>query len=123
MRFQTPDKAIVFSGDTGLCPALTAFAKDADLLVHEVIDLELTREMLRRQQVPDKMADSMMRHMSEEHTVPEDIGRLARDAGVKQVVLTHLVPGGEEPDERYTDGVRKHFKGPVTVARDLMVFE
>jgi len=123
LRIQTPDRTIVFSGDTGRCPALTAFAKDADLLLHEVIDLELTREMLRRHRVPDALAEGLMRHMADEHTVPEDIGRLARDAGVKKVVLTHLVPGGEEPDERYTESVRKHFKGPVVVARDLMVFE
>ena len=123
LRIQTPDKTIVFSGDTGQCPALTAFVKDADLLVHEVIDLPLTREMMRRQHVPDAVADGMMRHMTEEHTVPEDIGLLAKAAGVKKVILTHLVPGGDEPDSRYTDGVRKHFSGPVEVARDLMVFE
>ena len=123
LRIQTPDKTIVFSGDTGQCPALTAFAKDADLLVHEVIDLPLTREMMRRQHVPDAVADGMMRHMTEEHTVPEDVGLLAKAAGVKKVILTHLVPGGDEPDTRYTDGVRKHFSGPVEVARDLMVFE
>lgn len=123
LRIQTPDKLIVFSGDTGRCPVLTEFAKGADVLVHEVIDLPLTREMMRRQHVPDPVADGMMRHMKEEHTMPEDIGKLARDAGVKQVILTHFVPGGDEPDERYTDGVRKYFKGPVTAARDLMVFD
>jgi ribonuclease BN (tRNA processing enzyme) len=46
---------------------------------------------------------------------------LARKAGVKAVVLTHLVPGRDDdaaPD-RYGDGVRAVFKGPVTVAKDL----
>ena len=123
LRIQTPDKTIVFSGDAGRCPALTAFAKEADVLVHEAIDLPLTREMLRRQHVPDPVADGLMRHMTDEHTVPEDIGLLAQSAGVKRVILTHLVPGGDEPDARYSDGVRKHFKGPVVVARDLMVFD
>lgn len=123
LRIQTLDKTIVVSGDTGRCAVLSDFAKDADLLVHEVVDLPLIREMMRRQHVPDAVADGMMRHMAEEHTVSEDIGLLAKAAGVKKVILTHLVPGGDEPDSRYTDGVRKHFGGPVEVARDLMVFE
>ena len=43
--------------------------------------------------------------------------------GVGQVVLSHLVPGGDElPDVAYSDGVRKFYTGPVTVAKDLMEF-
>jgi ribonuclease BN (tRNA processing enzyme) len=39
------------------------------------------------------------------------------------VVLTHLVGGTRSEDEAsYLDGVRKHYSGPVAVARDLMEF-
>jgi hypothetical protein len=65
---------------------------------------------------------AIMRHMTDEHTTAEDVGRMAAAAGVKQLVLTHVIPGGDEPDSFYTDAVKRHYKGPVTVARDLMSF-
>jgi ribonuclease BN (tRNA processing enzyme) len=129
-RFDTADRSIVFSGDTGECAAqLVPFAKGADLLVHEVIHLDLMgkalKEALGRLPVPAEPGrfESMMRHMAEDHTSPEDIGRLAQAAGVKAVVLTHLLPGApQDRDSDYTDGVKKFFDGPVTAARDLMSF-
>lgn len=64
-----------------------------------------------------------MRHMTEDHTAPEDIGKLAAAAHVKKVVLSHFVPGGEsDPDDAYTGGVKKYFSGPVVAAQDLMEF-
>lgn len=121
LKFTTRDAVVVFSGDTGRCPVLAEFARGADLLVHEVIDLSLMENGLRRT-VPSKTADAMMRHMVEEHTTAEDVGRLAQAAAVKKLVLTHIIPGGDEPDSIYTDAVKRHYRGPVTVARDLMSF-
>ena len=38
-RFDTPAGAVVFSGDTGECPNIARLARDADVLVHEVLDV------------------------------------------------------------------------------------
>lgn len=121
LRFQTPDKVIVFSGDTGRCEPVAALARGADLMVHEVIDLDLIEKAMSAQ-LPPAVAQGLMRHMREEHTTAEDVGRLAKAAGVKQLVLNHVIPGQSEPDSVYIDPVRKHYDGPVTVARDLMSF-
>ena len=121
LRIQTPDKVVVFSGDTGRCDAVLALAKDADLLVHEVIDLTLIEKAMTAA-LPPQVAQALMRHMRDEHTTAEDVGRLAAAAGVKQLVLSHIIPGQDEPDSVYLEPARKHFKGPVTVARDLMSF-
>jgi ribonuclease BN (tRNA processing enzyme) len=120
-RIKTPDEVVVFAGDTGRCPGLTDFARGADLLVHEVIDLSLIEKVLSHYLAPS-VAEGMMRHMSEEHTTAEDVGRLAAAARVKRVVLTHVIPGGSEPDSVYVDPVKKYFDGPVVLARDLMAF-
>jgi ribonuclease BN (tRNA processing enzyme) len=120
LRIQTRDRVIVFSGDTGKCAGLVDFVRGADMLIHEVVDLPLIEQRLRRGRPQD--AESLLRHMAHEHTTPEDVGRLAEAAGVKQLVLSHVLPGGGEPDSVYVDGARRHFKGPIIVARDLMVF-
>lgn len=121
VRFQTADKVVVFSGDTGVCPALVDFVKGADILFHEVIDLQAIEKVLNRG-LPPALAKSLYRHMVEDHTTAEDVGKLASLAKVKEVVLTHFVPGRDESEADCIEGVRKHFKGSVRAARDLMSF-
>lgn len=117
-RFQTPHKVIVFSGDTGTCAAMTEFSRGADILFHEVVHLPSIESKLKRE-LPPLLAQGLYQHMVQDHTTAEDVGRLAQAAGVKEVVLTHLIPGREEPNSIYVDGARKYFQGPVRVARDL----
>jgi ribonuclease BN (tRNA processing enzyme) len=37
--------------------------------------------------------DDFMAHMKADHTPVEDVGRIAREAEVKTLVLSHLTPG------------------------------
>jgi ribonuclease BN (tRNA processing enzyme) len=122
-RFQTPDRVIVFSGDTGPCGQVMAnFAKGADILVHEVIDLPTIERALRIAVAPDRL-ERLMNHMRTEHSTPEQVGQTASEAGVKLVVLSHIVQGaGGGGDAAYIDEVKKSYAGPVVVGRDLMEF-
>jgi ribonuclease BN (tRNA processing enzyme) len=56
------------------------------------------------------------------HSTPEDVGRVAAAAKVKTLVLSHFVPGDDPSisDAQWSEGVRKHFDGPLIVGRDLM---
>ena len=56
------------------------------------------------------------------HTLPEDVGRIAAQAAVKTLVLSHFVPGDDASitDEQWAEGVRKNFKGRIVVGKDLM---
>ena len=47
-RFETPDRVVVFTGDTGPNDALTNLAKDADLLVSEANSVEERMQLLIR---------------------------------------------------------------------------
>jgi ribonuclease BN (tRNA processing enzyme) len=129
-RFETPDRVVVFSGDTGPSESLTQLAKGADLLVTEVT--YLSAEDAKAQQIhlgqwerqtPAEQAN-YLRHIAEEHLWPSEVGKIASQAGVKTVVLTHL-PGTDDPNdnyERFAAEVNKHYAGRVLVARDLMEF-
>lgn len=117
-RIQTPDKVVVFSGDTGKCEAMIEFARGADILVHEVVDLPSIEKKLR-QELPPLLAQGLYQHMIQDHTTAEDVGHLAQAAGVKEVVLTHLIPGRDEPDSLFITGARKFYQGQIRVARDL----
>jgi len=127
-RVQTPDRVIVFSGDTGACgDKLVGFARGASILVHEVISLPDVEQRMKSDPAVQYTAEQipeLMQHMREEHSSPEDVGKLAAAAGVGKVVLTHLVPGSDDlPDAAYSDGVSRYYKGPVVVAHDLMEFQ
>ena len=117
-RFDAKDRSVVISGDTAYAPELAEFAKGADVLVHEVMYLPGVEALVRR--LPN--AGRLREHLLAAHTVPEDVGRVAAQAGVKTLVLSHFVPGDDPSitDEQWAHDVRKHFKGRIIVGKDLM---
>ena len=123
LRFEMQDRTVVFTGDTGYDPKLVDFAKGADVLVSEVIELEQTLRFLQDvYQLPLSALQAQVDHMQKEHISPEEIGRLANAANVKTVVLSHLVMGldSERDSSAYAVGVKKYFSGTVIVANDLL---
>lgn len=124
-RFDAADRSVVFCGDTGPNDALVEFAKNADVLVCEVNDLEASmKELAATTRLPPPALNAVRMHMEKQHITPEQIGQIAKKAGVKSVVLTHISPGtdGETDMSRYTNGVRKYFSGSVIVGKDLLEF-
>jgi ribonuclease BN (tRNA processing enzyme) len=119
LRFDAPDRSIVFSGDTNRSEAVIALAKGADVLVHEVLYVPGVDEMVKR--VPN--AATLREHLLASHCTTEDVGRVAAAAGVKKLVLSHFVPGDDPTitDEMWLEGVRKNFSGEAVVGKDLMV--
>lgn len=119
LRFDTKDRSVVFSGDTTYCPAVAELAKGADVLVHEVIYVPAVDAMVKR--VPN--AATLKEHLLACHTTSVDVGRIAAAAGVKKLVLSHIVPGDDPSitDEMLLSDVRQHFKGDAVVGKDLMV--
>ena len=117
-RFDSKERSIVISGDTAYAPELAEFAKGGDVLVHEVMYLPGIEALIKR--LPN--AKRLREHLMAAHTLPEDVGRIAAQAEVKTLVLTHLVPGDDPSitDEQWSEGVRKHFKGRIIVGRDLL---
>lgn len=116
-RLETGDRSIVISGDTRYSENVVKLARGADVLVHEV----LSREFWERPNVPQP--PTVVRHIIASHTDVVDVGRVAAAAGVRTLVLSHIVPTegpGAPTDEEWLAAARRHFKGEVMVGRDLM---
>ena len=117
-RFETPDGVIVVSGDTGVCDNLVRIAHDADILLHECIDMDWVDSMMGPESArPDPY---LMQHMLAAHTSIEQVGPQAELAGVKTLVLTHLAPGNT-PVEKWATAA-EGFSGRLVVGEDLMQF-
>jgi ribonuclease BN (tRNA processing enzyme) len=100
-RIQTPEgRSMVYSGDTDTCPALVDLAHQTDLFICESA-------------FPDELRTTG-------HLTPSLAAGMAHAAQVKHLVLTHLYPPCDEVD--IAKQAASVYKGPVTVARDLMTF-
>ena len=116
-KFTTSDGVIVFSSDTEYNPKLAAFAKGADVLVHEALYAPFVDKLVAR----IKNGATLGKHLRASHTTAQDVGRIATAAGVKLLVLSHLVPGDiDVTDEQWIAAVRETYSGKVIVAKDLM---
>ncbi len=114
-RFDTPDRSFVFSGDTAPSKTLVDLARGADVLVHEAM---LAKAIGR---IVDANAPALRNHLLKSHTTTEQAGQIAAVAGVRTLVLSHLVPAFPDlTDDQWIEGARRHFKGEIIVGRDLM---
>jgi ribonuclease BN (tRNA processing enzyme) len=113
-RIETPRRSIVISGDTTYSPNLVALARDADLLIHEAMYVPAIDRLA------GENAPALREHLLRSHSTTEQVGMVAAQAGVKKLVLSHLVPAFPDiTDDMWLEGVRKHFKGAAVVGRDL----
>lgn len=106
-RVDSGGGSVVISGDTG-CPSETILelARGCDVLVHEC-----TR--------PD---DDLARlGISNTHTGPEALGRLAAEAGVRKLVLTHFSVDYGTPAhiQQMVGSVKRWYGGEVVAGEDL----
>lgn len=128
-RIEAEGKVLVFSGDTKPCDGIARLAQGADLLIHECTFPESFIEHRRKSGVG-----------TFSHTSPTELGRLASDCGVKQLVATHIghfdslspvlrraagkhlpveLMGPHQIDAVFTD-IRQTYQGQLHIAKDLL---
>lgn len=117
-RFDGPDRSIVISGDTTPSDSLIKLAQGADVLVHEALYVPGVDRLVARVPNASTLKQSILSH----HTSAEDAGRVAQAAGVKTLVLSHLVPPDDPAitDQMWVDAARLRFSGTVIVGKDLL---
>jgi ribonuclease BN (tRNA processing enzyme) len=121
-RFDTPHGSVVFSGDTTPCDNVVRLARGADILVHEVVDIEA---LLGRISLLSNY-EIVRTQFARAHTQVHEVGHVAARAGVGTLVLSHLVPGeGAHPPEQWEAMVREaapEFEGEIVCGVDLDEF-
>ena len=111
-RFQTRDRIIVISGDTGPVDALAAACNGCDVLVHEVYAV---KGFLSR-------TPEWQRYHRDAHTSTTELAALAVKARPKLLLLTHLLLWGVATADDLLAEIRAGYAGPVVAAKDLGVY-
>ncbi|MHB8875627.1 MAG: ribonuclease Z [Myxococcaceae bacterium] len=100
-------RSLVISGDTRPCAALTAAAKEADLLVHEATFSD----------------DEQERALETRHCTAREAAKVAREAEVRRLVMTHVSSRHDVDTSKLLEQAREEFKGPLEVAYDGLSVE
>ncbi len=114
LRFDYAGRAIVLSGDTVPCGALVELARGADVLVQDCCLDPDTRDRYTR----DPANRPVWERIVTEHCDPEQCGRIAAEAGVGTMILTHLMPFARA--EPTLAEARRTFDGRILFGRDLL---
>ena len=119
LRFEHGGRSVVFSADTAFFPPLAGFARGADILVHEAMLAEGVERLVARTGNGARLRE----HLFASHSLAEQAGRIASDAGVRQLVLNHLIPADDPAigEADWVAAVRKSWAGDLTIARDGLV--
>jgi ribonuclease BN (tRNA processing enzyme) len=111
-RFDTADGAVAFSGDTAVSDNLIALAHDADILVHQVVDLAYLERQGAGPAELERMAASL--------TDVTQVGNVAERARVGELILSHYLPA--EPhaisDAEWAERAGHGYSGTTTAGAD-----
>jgi ribonuclease BN (tRNA processing enzyme) len=104
LRLVGADKVLAYTGDTGPSSDVVNLAQDANLFVAEA-------------SFPEQVPPSSARFLSSGTLA----GRNATEAGVKRLLLTHVLPGTSR--EAVEDAARRTYSGELAVAHCGVVLQ
>lgn len=116
LRFDSPGWSVTFSSDTAYFPPLADFARGSDILIHEaMLERGVDRLVARTGN-----GTRLKAHITRSHTEAADAARIATAAGVKTLVLHHLIPA-DDPGITQDDWLAA--VAPVFGGRTLVGFD
>jgi ribonuclease Z len=121
IRFDYGGRSVVISGDTTYTESLVRASKDADLLICDALApnlVALLEDAAREAGKPNRA--KIFADVPDYHASPAQAAEMAREAGVKNLALTHIIPplplkGLEGP---FLGDAKERFEGPLWLAAD-----
>lgn len=117
-------RSLVLSGDSAWCESLLNAARGADMLVCEALNAPMIEQRIALLRSMGMTREAgLLADVPSYHIATTEVARLAHDAAVGEVVLTHLVPpiGNDATQvERFTAGMAETYAGPIRVAHDTL---
>lgn len=118
-RIDSDAGSVVVSGDTCKSENLIRHARDADLLIHEVIWRTGMEQLMASSADPKQQA--RLARILRYHTPADDLGIVAAESAARHLLLTHIIAPGGTPADLEHD-VRRGYDGPLTTGEDLATF-
>tara|TARA_B100001758_G_scaffold235805_1_gene236270 strand:- start:494 stop:1549 length:1056 start_codon:yes stop_codon:yes gene_type:complete len=92
-RFDYKGRSIVISGDTIYSENLISYSKDADVLFHEALSMNIVSMMEDfTKRSGNDLLSKILFDVQDYHTDPVDAAKAANEAGVKHLIFYHLAP-------------------------------
>jgi ribonuclease Z len=122
-RVTYDQRSVVLSGDTSLCDSLLRASEGADLLVCEALNVPLLEQRIAQLRKAGMTHEAgLFEDVPSYHIATDQIAALARDAGVGELVLSHIIPpisNDEAQVSVFTSGMSDIYGGSIRVARDM----
>jgi ribonuclease Z len=116
-------RTVVFSGDTSKCDSLVEASRGADMLVCEALNTAMLDRAIDAIKPNAPLQAGNLEDVPSYHITTTEVAETARDAGVGEVVLTHVIPSIVSQDAMETlfvQGMSAIYSGKITVARDMV---
>jgi ribonuclease BN (tRNA processing enzyme) len=101
-RFETKKGGLVYVGDSSRFEKIAEFAKGCDLMIHDATFLDGQESVAALTK----------------HSTARDAGGIAKLAGARRLVLTHVSPTNEGSEKRYLSEASASFEGQVLAVKD-----
>ena len=119
-RVNYKDRSVVISGDTIYTESLIDHAMGADLFVCEALHMGFAKMISDASTDMDSNLSDVAHDIQDYHISPDEAAFVAREAGIDQLVLTHILPPipSKILEAGFTKEARAIYDGKIYISND-----